>query len=269
MQSSPAESSSLALNLRVDGLYGRFFYKDENSNPPFATMEIYSQNGFDMLKKSISPTITEETRFNSSSGSVENAESKVRIFSEVHGVFANVSKKYAQHLDNHIVKCSKNCERCGYCVEPSYFSKRFAVEVLSSVSDEPGFWHGVSPYAWHWNVYSSFYKMSKGNLYLLEDFEFGNQLSSRWLWVQRHFGSNAKNKLIFISNANRKLLPTSKKDILVDCNLKNVEMWLNAGGSAFYWPELFWDCPNSGQIIAKRLILLRNAVEALDDAKHI
>jgi len=112
-------------------------------------------------------------------------------------------------------------------------------------------------------MFSELFTVCDGSVYMLADWEFGEQLSDRYIWVKKNFGTEQAERLIFTCDKNRTLLPKSQRDILIDGDLSNIENWTKAGGSAFYWPECHWLCSDRAKILAKRISLIKDVVRTL------
>lgn len=183
----------------------------------------------------------------------------VNVYCEIYGIFGNLTKRFATRLDDFQILCEDDC-----IIPENYLFTKFALDTLVAIAEETDFWSGVPTYPWFWPLFGELFKMSKSNIYLLADWEFGEQLSDRYMWVKKNFGSVMMERLIFTSDGNRVLLPKSPRDLLIDCDLSNIEKWVSVGGSAFYYPELHWDCENRANILVKRLELIRNAIKVIE-----
>ena len=242
------ESSSLVTS-SADLLYGKFF-------PPENYRKCY---------KCMPTPIGSKEKLEIVNGNalsiIENKcdNEHVNIFAEVYGIFGNLTKRFAVRMDDFEILCEPNCH-----IAENYLLNRFAIDTLVAISEEPDFWSGVPKYPWFWHLFGELYKMSKSNIYLLADWEFGEQLSDRYIWVKKNFGSLTAEKLIFTCDKNRSLLPKSQRDLLIDCDLSNIEKWIHAGGSGYWWPELHWSCPDRAKLLTKRMELVRNVVHTLE-----
>jgi hypothetical protein len=222
------ESSLLTFNPYIDGVYGKFF-----------APKVY----------------TSEKQY------------PVRIYSEIYGIYANLTKRFADRMDDFKVDVKENCY-----LHSNFLLDHFPRQALFAIAEEPGFWYGVEKYPWFPLVLERFYKLSKGELYLLADWEGGEQCSDRYVWMRKTFGTTLMDHTFLMDDGLRPLLVQhGKYDILIDGDLKNIERWTDAGGSGFWWPEMHWGCDSGHRvkIIAKRFELLGEVVEYLNDPKSL
>ena len=233
------ESSSLSINDKIDVMYGKYF--------PSTTYN--TEKYIDITQPFSSSFFNSET----------SSSSQVRIFCEIYGVFGDLTGRFADRMDKLEIPCPKNCY-----VPENYLFKNYPLDTLVTIAEEPGFWYGVLRYDWFWIIFETFFKLSSGNLYLLSDWEYGEQLSDRYLWVKKSFGSSMLNNLIWVNDEYRHMIARDKRDILIDNDLSNIEKWINAGGSAFYWPEIHRNCDDKVKILSKRFELLSKVVESLN-----
>ena len=194
-------SSSLYIDDKIDVIYGKYF-----------PAKIYN-NELDPIACNYKNCPT----------------SKVTIYCEVYGLFGNLTKRFAERMDEYAVKCEGNCY-----IKENLLLEKFPMDTLISIAEEPGFWYGVPKYQWFWPMLEEFYKCSNGNRFLLSDWEYAEQLSDRYMWIKKSFGTSLADNLIWTCDKNRPLLATSRRHLLIDCDLSNIEAWINAGGSGFW-----------------------------------
>jgi hypothetical protein len=218
-------SSSLAFDPNIDLTYGKYY-----------PAKICASSSFDLAD-----------------------DVPVRIFCEVYGVFGNLSKRFADRLDNFRVECPPNG-----ALKENFLLDTFPLEALFSIAEEPGFWLDVPVYDWKWPLFEELYKMCKGNLYLLEDWEGGEQLTDRYVWAKKTFGNTVVENMFWTEDKNRALLVSSKRDILIDSDLSNGEAWIKNGGSFVWFPELHWESPDKVRILSRRLSIIRSVVKSLE-----
>ena len=223
------DTSSLQINDTIDPVYGKYFPAEKQPCCPHFQYCI-----------------------------AEGQRDHVRIFTEVYGVFGNLTKRFAERLDNLKIPCEKNC-----VVKENFLSSHFSVDVLAAIAEEPGFWFSVEKYPWFWVVFEELYKMSSGDVYLLADWEFGHQLSDRYTWIRKSFGETMAERVFFTCDQNRPMLLLDRQDVLIDCDLSNIERWVKAGGSGYYWPEIHWQCADVATILGTRISMLENMVKSL------
>lgn len=182
------------------------------------------------------------------------------IYCEIYGVFGNLTKRFADRLDGFEVVLSQNS-----VIEENYLMKFFPLEALISMAEEPGFWANVEKYVWFAALLERLFMMSEGELYLLMDWEYREQLTERRVWCEEKFGTTLADNLILTADKNRPLLVRGRQDLLIDCDLYNIERWTAAGGSGFFWPEIHWNASHEevARILARRLGMVEDVMRFL------
>ncbi len=285
-------SSSLALNHQVDGIYGKFFFHDASHSGNSSTISSVTMNSESRFTKEshitttpfaqsdnganqlVSPTVApffpSIVKDHCTDTSDMFVSGEVRIFCEMYGILGNLTKMFAERLDNYQLKCNRDCQKCGFCIgRIGALQKVYNKVVLREIMKEDHFWEDIEKYPWTKPMHEKLYRMCRGRLFYLQDWFDGEQLTERMMWTRRHFGDKAGCNLIMTASKNRVLLPNGKKDVLIDNDMYAIERWLAAGGSAFYWPELLGECVNQNKIISRRLYLLECVISALNDAKAL
>jgi hypothetical protein len=216
-------TSSLAFDSKIDGVYGKFFPSRNKEN-------------------------------------VSNAP--VTIYSEIYGVYGNLTKRFAERLDDFVVSPSENG-----ALGENFLLDHFPLDLLIAIAEEPHFWERAEKYQWFEPLFRKMFLLCRGNMYLLMDWEYREQLTDRIRWCERSFGTTLADNLILTADKNRALLVGGYQDLLIDTDLYNIERWINAGGSAFYWPEINHTCPPEmiAKIVARRLGMLEDVVKHLNN----
>ncbi len=183
----------------------------------------------------------------------------MRIFCEIYGVFGDSMGRYAEKLDNAIIENSPYG-----IVKLDWLTSNFAYDVRHSVTEEDHFWTRIDTYKWHWILFEELFKLSKSNYYLLAGLDGECHYGDRIQWILRKFGRDGYNKFFLLHDENRHLLAHTCKDLLIDCDLYNIEKWVEAGGSGFWWPQIDGKATNTVDILAKRLQLLKKVAVELN-----
>jgi hypothetical protein len=176
-------------------------------------------------------------------------------------VFGNLTKRFAEKLDDFVVPPSENA-----ILKENYLLEYFPLEALIAMAEEPMFWYDVEKYMWFPILLEKFYKLSRGNLYLLMDWEYREQLTDRRIWCEKNFGTTLSDNLILTADKNRPLLVGGRQDLLIDCDLYNIEKWIEAGGSGLFWPEINWNSPQEKivKLLHARFKMLKDVVDFLN-----
>jgi hypothetical protein len=188
----------------------------------------------------------------------------VRFFCNVGGVFSDVTGRFAERYDNYVLPMVKNSDDTDSCViDTKLLMKTVPRIAVDALLEEDDFWRLVQPYPWYMLLMQEFYNHCAGEFFLILHLYNGLQIEDRVLWIARHFGNESKEKLLILSYYTLPLLVRSRNDVLIDADLVHIEKWCDAGGSAFWWPELNGKCVEPASILVKRVKLLKQAVRDL------
>ena len=193
------------------------------------------------------------------------SKSPVRIFCNIYGVFADMTGRFAEKYDNHVVPCRLDC-----IIDETYVRNNISRDAVIAIVEEPEFWLNMEAYPWYKLLIEQFFNMCGGEYFLLLSFYDCEQLTDRVQWVWRHFGiANSRDRTIVMSSDSYSLLVKSRNDILIDSDLLHCEKWSQAGGSAFFWPEIDSKCKDPSGLLYKRLKLLSDCINDLKGLSRV
>jgi hypothetical protein len=183
-----------------------------------------------------------------------------RVFINIYGVFADLTGRFAQRYDNHVIPSSK---ADGCILDPEYIRNNIPKVGVDAMMEEPDFWKDMKAYPWYLLAMKEFYTICNEDYYLLLPMYDSLQLEDRLTWVWRHFGSQSKDRTMLLTCKSAGLLIKSRNDIFIGSDLVNCEAWASMGGSAFWWPEIDIACKDPSKLLVKRIKLLKLAVHEL------
>ena len=186
--------------------------------------------------------------------------SPVRIFTNIYGVFANLTGRFAENYDNLEIPNAVEC-----VVDPEFIRLNIPKSGVEAIMEEDNFWKYIQPYPWRMLLMQEIYNICSGEYYLLLPVYDSLQLEDRLIWVWRHFGSQSKHRTMLMTSETSCLLIKSRNDIFIGADLHICELWTQQGGSAFWWPEIDYKCIDPAKILSKRIKLLGRAVSDLKE----
>ena len=190
------------------------------------------------------------------------SNSPVTIYSEIYGVFGNLTKRFAERMDEFLVSPTENG-----VIPENFLLEHFPLDLLIAIAEEPEFWERVEKYQWFEPLFRKIFLVCRGNMYLMMDWEYREQLTDRIKWCERSFGTTLADNLILTADKNRPLLVGGRQDLLIDTDLYNIERWTAAGGSGFWWPTINHACAPDliARIVARRLGMIEDVVNHLNN----
>lgn len=182
----------------------------------------------------------------------------VRFFINIYGTFANLTGRFAERYDNLEIPTKIEC-----VFDPDYVYTHIPKSGVEAIMEEDEFWKHVEPYPWYMLLMGEVYKLCDGDFTLMLPIFNGLQMEDRLTWVWRHFGVNVKKRTAMLERDVALMLIRGRNDVFIGSNLYMCEKWSEAGGSAFWWPELDGKCKEPAKILMKRIRLLSQAVSDL------
>jgi hypothetical protein len=203
-----------------------------------------------------------ETNSSDSSSSEKNLP--IRIFCNVTGLFSDLSGRFAERYDDYVLPLVKNSDDSPSCVvDYAEIMRTVSKSAVEAIMEEKDFWRLLQPYPWYMLLFQEIYNMCGGEYYFILHFFNALQLEDRLTWCARHFGAESRKRTLVLAVDTMPLLVRSRNDILLDADLLHIEKWCDAGGSGYWWPELYGRCLEPASILAKRSRLMRQAIASL------
>lgn len=185
----------------------------------------------------------------------------IRMFCNITGLFSDLSGHFAERYDDYVLPLVKNSDNSDSCVvDFDAIMRNISLSAIEAIMEEKDFWRLLRPYPWYLLLFQEIYNMCGGEYYFMLHFFNALQLEDRLTWCARYFGAESRKRTLVLSIEVMPLLVRSRNDILVDADLRHIEMWCKAGGSGYWWPELYGKCAEPALVLAMRVRLMKQAV---------